>query len=135
MTNPTDLLPRFAAAAQWLAEHHPDSPRLPECYDLENECVLGHIDEVWSKKKELCHAPDACLAGAMGWAMEVANYGSRIQKGLGDTHNEDHAGWSWYFVWDANDIDLSGFTPSKEEAWLRVLESICTALGRGGRYE
>lgn len=145
--SPTELLPRFAACSQWLAEEHPDAPRFPEwiCigdparYSCVTECVDGECDDDCK-----IYNPDACLAGAVVWAMEVAGwwqdtYAKSVQV-TPFCMEDGTKDFQWLMqVEDRRAIPkFSGFdlesnlAPTKEQAWASVLESICTVLGREG---
>lgn len=148
MTNPTKLLPRFASASQWLAEHHPDAPRLPEwIQQLSNGGWVVIGNEGYGYDENDCETfqdnPDACLAGAVVWAMEVADWVASEQMGWCDVRSNPLAVERErfgnlrleVFICDhKRNIDHSdnGSADTPTEAWLLVLESICTALGREG---
>lgn len=115
----TDLLPRFAAASQWLAEEHPDAPRVYEWCDLEHARVEGQ-GFAPNEGGECCEVddadvinPDACLAGAMEWAIKVY-------------------GWAWHNEHILGELSLHHSRHGVESWTLALLESICTALGREG---
>jgi len=137
--NPTELLPRFASASEWLAEEHPDAPMLPGWIYIgdpaNNSCVAEFVDNELDSNIEV-YNPDACLAGAVVWAMEVAGWWSdgdrngRIYRCYKDS--SEIRVWLWYLRCDEPQLVLYGETDTPAAAWLLVLESVCTALGREG---
>lgn len=148
MTNPTDLLPRFAAASEWLGEHHPDAPRLPGWITIDNEgCprfVSGKLEREWVEEtpdrlenREVDN-PAACLCGAVVWAMEVIEYYEGKQGLMFDTLQLPKpdgvlGGWVvWRCQFRCNGELFIVDEPTKEEAYLSFLESICESLGRDG---
>ncbi len=137
MTNPTDLLPRFAAASEWLAENHPDAPRLPGWIVVDQGVMyMRYADET------VIHDP-ACLSGAVVWAMEVAEWISSEQMGWAivksnvlDFERERFGNIQWSMFVYSESMSISredkGKADTPAEAWLLVLESICESLGREG---
>lgn len=143
MTNPTDLLPRFAAASEWLAEHHPDAPRLPGWIAIDNEgfprFVSGKLEREWVEEtldrlenREVDN-PAACLCGAVVWAMEVAMW-SPCETEKRPPNPDAIENRAYDTVWCVEYLDGSMIrtTDHFTEAALMCLESICESLGREG---
>lgn len=135
------LLPRFAAASEWLAEHHPDAPRPDGSVSLIGSPV-GILGVVWNHQDEDHNITDldtwtanerACLCVYVVWAMEVAwGYAAKCNAKITFTVGY-HGCHSWMIVGANAAVLVSGRTnEGNEVAWLLVLESICESLGREG---
>lgn len=146
MTNPTELLPRFASASQWLAENHPDAPRLPDHIEIYICSITGPIyllsgmtgyindqSKLFIASSGVLQCERAVLDSFVVWAMEVAIW-SPCQTETRPPNPDAIENRAYDTVWCVEYLDESMIrtTDHFTEAALWCLESICTALGREG---